>query len=198
MNKLHVGSGTVYLHGYVNVDRPTSRCYLAGERPDLVAAYETEAHHYYARHADRNDVHSFRAAPATADYVCDAYGRWDALPCRDGDATEVLSRATFEHLSATEAQAALAEARRVLVPRGLLRLSVPDHAATLDALIETRDPVHVRLLVGPRNGPGGYHMMSYTPEGLRAVVEAAGFMFVRFEPNPHAYPMLCGEWLRVP
>lgn len=198
MTRYHVGCGTIYLNGYVNVDRPTPRCYLAAERPDLVAAYVTEAHHYYARHADHDDISSFRSAPDAAEYVCDAYGSWTALPCRDGAADEVLSRATFEHLSASEAQAALAEARRVLAPGGFLRLSVPDHAATLARFVETRDPVFIRLLVGPRTGPGGYHLMSYTPDGLRALVEAHGFAFVRFEPSPHSYPMTCGEWRRVP
>jgi len=196
--RLHVGAGTIYLVGYVNVDLPTARCFLAAERPDLVAAYRTEEHHYYARHAAHADVASFAAGPAADEYVCDAYGRWDALPCRDGAAAEVLSRATFEHLSQTEAAAALREARRVLAPGGLLRLSVPDHAATLARLCETHDPVWVRCLLGPRNGPGGYHLQSYTAATLRQVVEAHGFVFVRAEPSPHAYPMICLAWRRLP
>lgn len=194
--KLHVGAGSVYVHGYTNVDLPTARCFLASERPDLVAAYEVEEHHYYGRHADHDNVASFRGAPEAAPYVCDAFGRWDALPCRDGDAAEILSRATFEHLSQTEAVAALREARRVLAPGGLLRLSVPDHEATLRGLLETRDPTWIRLFLGPRNGPGGYHLQSYTLATLRALVEAHGFEFVREEPSPHAYPMICAVWRR--
>ena len=196
--RLHVGCGTIFLAGYVNDDLPTPRCYLAAERPDLVVAYRTEEHHYYARHRDHDAVASFAAGPEAVPYVCDAYGRWDALPCRDGAAAEVLSRATFEHLSQTEAAAALREARRVLAPGGLLRLSVPDHAETLARLCETEDPVWVRCLLGPRNGPGGYHLQSYTRDVLRAVVEAHGFEYVRDEPSPHAYPMICCAWRRLP
>ena len=196
IQRLHVGCGTVYLHGYVNVDVPSSRCLLAAERPDLVDAYGTTADRYYARHAAHDDVASFAAGPEDRFYVCDRYGRWDALPCRDGDATEVLGRATFEHLSQTEVGRALAEARRVLMGSGRLRLSVPDHAATLANLVETRDLIWARCLLGPRNGPGGYHLQSYTPATLRATVEAHGFTFVEAEPNPHAYPMICGIWSR--
>jgi hypothetical protein len=195
---LHVGCGTVYLHGYVNVDLPATRCYLATERPDLVAAYETEELDYYARHGAHDSVRSFAGGPEAAPYVADAFGRWDALPCRDGAAVEVLSRATFEHLSQTEAVRALAEARRVLAPDGQLRLSVPDHAATLAQFVATGDPVWIRCLLGPRNGPGGYHLQSYTVATLRNLVEGAGFTACREERNPHAYPMICLAWRRTP
>lgn len=192
--KLHIGSGTIYLQGYVNVDVPSPRCFLSAQRPDLVEAYATSEAHYYARHDDHKAIQSFRGGPEAALYVCDRYGSWFALPCRDGDAEEILSRGVFEHLSETEAHVALREAHRVLAPEGLLRLSVPDHEATLDLFIKTGDPLYVRFLLGPRGDGAGYHMKSYTRVALLTLVESHGFVFERDELNPHAYPMHCVAW----
>jgi SAM-dependent methyltransferase len=194
--KLHVGSGTVYLKGYVNVDVPSPRVHLAADRPDLVARYATAEISYYARHTEHKAIQDFREGPRFDEYVCDRYGAWDHLPCPDGSATEVLSRQVFEHLSATEAQRALLEARRVLAPGGALRLSVPDHEGTLALFIETHNPLYVRHLLGPRRDEFGYHLRSYTHAGLRALVEAHGFEFVNDELNLHAYPAICCAWRR--
>lgn len=194
-DRLHMGCGTVYLYGYVNIDLPAPRCHLAEDNLDLMMRYATREDRYYANHAAVTPD-TFRTGPLEADYVCDRYGRWDAIPCRDGDACEVLGRATFEHLSQTEAHRALEEVRRVLLRGGLLRLSVPDHAATLAGFVESRDPLAIRYLLGPRNSPGGYHLQSYTLEALRGVVEAHGFEWNGEEPSPHLYPMICGTWVR--
>lgn len=192
--RLHVGSGTVYVTGYVNVDVPSPRVFLAVDRPDLVARYETTVDNYYARHTEHKAIQDFREGPRFDEYVCDRYGSWDHLPCPDGAATEILSRQVFEHLSAGEAERALLEAKRVLAPGGFLRLSVPDHEGTLGLFIQTRDPLYIRHLLGPRRDAFGYHLRSYDHAGLRALVEGFGFAFVRDELNLHAYPAVCCEW----
>ena len=194
--RLHVGSGSVYVtgEGWINVDLATPRCFLATERPDLADAYATTAERYYARHEDHARLASFASGPGEQPYLCDRFGRWDCLPCRDGEAVEVLARQSFEHLSIREAHIALAEVRRVLARGGVLRLSVPDHAAGLAALVETHDPVLARVLLGPRNCAEGYHMQSFTREALRELVESHGFEFAGDEPNLHAYPSLCMRW----
>jgi hypothetical protein len=196
--RVHVGSGTVYLEGYVNVDVASPRCFLASERPDLVDRYRTFESDYYARHQDHATLDGFRKGPQSTEYVCDRFGRWDCIPCRDGEADEVLARSSFEHLSQTEAQIALREVRRVLTSGGLLRLSVPDHEASLKLLMEMREPIMVTHLLGPRNGPGGYHLQSYSRETLRAVIEAAGFEFITEEPNIHTSPAICTSWRVYP
>ena len=192
--KLHIGSGTVYLRGWVNVDVPSLRCFLASERPDLVEAYATREERYYSRHDDHKAIQSFVVPPADDPYLCDRFGSWMALPCRDAEAAEVLSRGVFEHLSETEAHFALREAWRVLGPEGLLRLSVPDHEATLDRFIQTRDPLYIRFLLGPRGEGAGYHMKSYTRTALRTLVESHGFVFERDDLNTHVYPMHAMAW----
>lgn len=194
--KLHVGCGTVYLRGYVNVDVPAPGVFLATERPDLVADYETDEENYYSRHAWAGVCERIvqgRAAGGRP-YVCDRYGTWETLPCRPGEAQEILGRQCFEHLSSTEATAAVRSAWTALAPSGHLRLSVPDHEATMRAWKATGDPLYLRHCLGPRSGGRGFHMMAHTLASLRSVVECVGFTFEREEPNPHDYPSICAIW----
>lgn len=187
--KAHIGSGTVYLDGWVNVDLPVEGVYLAQDRPDLVEMYRTPESDYYGRHKDP-DFSKVRHQ----EYVCDRYGSWAQLPFLDGDVDELLARQSFEHISLTEADEALREVRRVLKSGGLLRLSVPDHDESFDLLARTGNKFYARHLMGPRKGPGGYHMLSYTLQALRGLVEASGFEFVEVEPNIHDYPAHNVRW----
>lgn len=193
--KIHLSSGTIYLtDGWRNVDCPGDRVWLANERPDLVERYSTTADDYYGRHRDHDAIAAFRAGPQPSEYLADMYGKWDCIPCRDGEATELLARQSFEHLSLKDAHVALEEAWRVLAPGGVLRLSVPDHDATLHAFIATQDLVFLRHLLGPRNSPNGYHLMSYNRSSLDTLVRAHGFEAGEDEPSPHAYPSICMRW----
>jgi len=186
--KLHLGCGTVYLRGWVNVDVPSDYTYLAMERPDLVEQYMTnEEQGYYARHKDKT-LDKLRAGPLKQESVCDRYGTFAELPARSNSVSEILARHVFEHMSIREADQSLHEVRRVLQPRGILRLDVPDHEGTMKAFQETRDSFYIRHLLGPRRGDRGYHVMSYTPKRLKSLVEAHGFLCLGDEPNPHLYP----------
>lgn len=188
--KLHIGCGSVYLQDYCNVDLEGPKTFLAAERPDLVERWLTTEDRYYARHSDKT-IDSLRVGPLDQEYVCDLYGSFLTWP-KLIRATEVLARHSFEHLSITEARAALTRLHDfILEPGGLLRIDVPDHDETLRLLIETGDRFYVRHLLGPRRGDFGFHMMSYTRERLRALVESHGFRFVEEEPNIHCYPAFC-------
>jgi hypothetical protein len=194
--KLHLSSGTVYLtDGWLNIDVPGPRVWLASERHDLVERYSTTASDYYGRHRDHDAISAFRSGPQSSEYLADVYGRWECIPCRDGEATELLARQSFEHLALSQAHTALEETRRVLVPGGgVLRLSVPDHDETLKAFIATQDLVFLRHLLGPRNSPNGYHLMSYNRTSLDTLVRQHGFGPGEDEPSPHAYPSICMRW----
>jgi hypothetical protein len=115
-----------------------------------------------------------RMASAKVTGVVDRYGSALALPFMDGCATEVLARQVFEHLSLTEAKAALQEFRRVLLPRGLLRLDVPDTEETAKLLSETKDPFYIRHLFGSRKDDYGYHLMGYDRAGLTQLGGSTG------------------------
>ena len=202
----HVGCGTVYLDpadGWTNIDLPFAGLFLAADRPDLVERYvTTEDRGYYARHQDKTAA-TLAAGPVTKDAVCDVFGGFDRLPFGIGEATEILARHSFEHLSLSEARRALDEIDRVLAPGGILRLDVPDHDESLRAYADARDDdqraFYKRHLLGARRNDYGFHMMSYSRERLRALVEDYGFVFEAEElPNIHFYPAFTLRWRKPP
>lgn len=194
--KLHVGSGSVYLDGWVNIDMPDPHTFLASERPDLVERWKTTEDRYYARHDDKS-IDLLRGGPLGQEYVCDRWGSFAFLPVRVAEVGEVLSRQVFEHLSIGEAREALRDLRGKMKVGGILRIDVPDHAQTLKFFHETGDEFYVRHLLGPRRNDYGFHMMSYTRERLRNLVVSHGFQYVAEEPNIHFYPAFCLRFVNV-
>lgn len=185
--KLHLGSGSVYLDGWTNVDLQAPNTFLASDRPDLVNRWKTTDANYYGRHQDKT-IDTLRKGPLDQEYVCDIYGSFDNIPGNYWDCDELLARHSFEHLSITEAHKALDQIDGILKPNGILRLDVPDHEGTLQKFRETGDEFYIRHLLGPRRNDYGFHMMSYTRDRLRSLVESHGFVFVEEEPNIHLYP----------
>lgn len=193
--KLHVGSGSVYLEDYLNVDVPTDKTFLAPQRPDLVERWKTTDDNYYAKHEDKTQA-LLRKGPLDQEYVCDYFGDFSNLPASAWSVDEILSRHCFEHLSITEAHRALDQCDEVLKENGILRLDVPDHEATLKLFKETGDEFYIRHLLGPRRNDHGFHMMSYTRDRLRNLVEGHGFVFVCEEENIHFYPAFCLRFVK--
>lgn len=193
--KLHIGCGSVYLHGWVNVDVPSPLTFLAADRPDLVERLGTTEDRYYARHQDKN-INVLRSGPLQQEYVCDRYGSFSFLPVAEFT-REILTRQSFEHLSSTEAVTALIVMRASLAPGGLLRIDVPDHDETLRLYKETGDDFYKRHLLGPRRDDFGYHMRSYTRESLKRLVEREGFSMLCEEPNIHFFPAFCLRFVRT-
>lgn len=186
--KLHIGVGAVYLEDWVNIDLRAPNTFLASDRPDLVERWKTTDDAYYARHQDKT-VSTLRSGPLNQEYVCDVYGSFDNIPAAYWSVDEVLSRHAFEHLSITEAHKALDQIDGIMKPNGILRLDVPDHEETLRLFKKTGDEFYIRHLLGPRRNDHGFHMMSYTRDRLRSLVEEHGFVFVEEElPNIHLYP----------
>lgn len=193
--RLHIGSGSVYLDGYTNLDVPGPKTFLAADRPDLVERWLTTEDQYYAQHSDKT-LDSLRAGPLDQEYVCDAHGSFDNIPAAYWSVSEVLTRHAFEHLSLTEAHKALDQVDGILEPNGILRIDVPDHEGTLQEYKRTGDEFYVRHLLGPRRNDYGFHMMSYTRDRLRSLVESHGFVFVEEEPNIHVYPAFCLKFVK--
>ncbi len=193
--KLHVGCGSVYLDGWMNVDLHGPKSFLAKDRPDLVQKWKTTDAAYYAKHPDKT-IDTLRQGPLDQEYVCDYFATFSNLPCAAGKAEEVLARHSFEHLSIAEARHALDQIEGVLKENGILRLDVPDHDETLRLYRETGDEFYVRHLLGPRRNDYGFHMMSFTRDRLRRLVEEHGFVFLEEEPNIHIYPAFCLRFVR--
>lgn len=105
-----------------------------------------------------------------------------ALPYGEGSFDTVVSNSTLDHFG-TEADIvrALGELQRVLVPGGLLLISLDNLANPLVAL---RNALPQRALVRARLVPH-YVGKTYGPRGLRRIVTAAGFEVGRVEALMH-------------
>lgn len=194
--RLHVGSGTVYLRNWLNIDVPGPKTFLAFERPDLVEKWITDETAYYSKHADKN-IHTVRTGPRDEESVCDCYGNFETLLFRRGSVREVLARHCLEHLSISEAHRGLEAISEIMKVGGILRLDVPDHIETLRLYRETGDSFYERHLFGPRKNDRGYHLVGYTRNFLKELVEAHGFCFVEEEPNLHFFPAFCLRFEKV-
>ena len=193
--KCHVGNGFVYLRpsllddsrgGWMNLECRESEAVLAPDAPDLVKRFGTTDDDYYSKFSGVTED-TLRKGPIQADVppVCDAYGTAQSIPASDGGVTEILGRQVFEHFSIREARAALTEFHRVLACGGILRLDVPCHDGTVAKIREGDDPFWARHLLGCKKNDVAYHVMSYTREALRRLVEEYGFVYDGEEKNVH-------------
>ena len=84
--RLHVGCGTVYLDGYVNLDvEVPGYSFLASERPDLKERNRTTVDRYYKEDESRETLeHGPREEQAC---VVDRYADLRALPYEPGTST---------------------------------------------------------------------------------------------------------------
>lgn len=187
--KLHIGCGSIFLEGYKNIDLPGPHTFLAKDRPDLVEKWQTTEENYYGK--QKATIETLRKGPVHQDTVCDAFGSFDNIPAAYWSVAEVLTRNVFEHLSLKEAHHALDQVDAIMQPNGILRIDVPDHEESLKMYRKTGDEFYVRHLLGPRNSEYGYHLVGYTRESLRALVESHGFVFESVEPTIHFYPSIC-------
>lgn len=203
--RLHIGCGSVYLDGWVNIDLRQSGSVLASEQPDLALQRAVPESAYYSGTPNRT-LEEFAVGTMTeaGERVCDRYGSFESIPCDDGQADEILARQVFEHLSSWEVQRGLKECRRVLKVDGLLRLSVPDVEATItmwrDAIVaddQATEEFCRRHVFGSGKSDAFHHLCAWSEERLRDVCARYGFEFVEQEENIHAYPAICLKFRKL-
>src|SRR5262249_45178449 len=95
--RLHVGCGTVYLDGYVNLDLEVpGYSFLAGERPDLLALNRTTVDRYYKHDESQATLEKGPRHPQFC--VVDRYAAIDALPFAAGSVDEIRAVQVLEHV----------------------------------------------------------------------------------------------------
>lgn len=192
--KLHVGCGSVFLRGWLNVDLPLESVALARDEPGLVEEFITDESNYYGRHEGKT-LDDWRKGPNQIRTVCDAYGSFEFLPARPKSADEILSRQCFEHLTIDRARPSLRECARVLKWGGHLRIDVPDPELTVEFYRQTGDTFYLRHLFGPRRDQYGFHSF-YNRETLMKLAAEEGFNIVAENANIHPYPAFELEFVR--
>lgn len=187
---IHLGTGDVYLDGFVNVDVPIpGYSFLARERPDLVERNRTTLDHYYR-------YPYITTGPVDRLCVADVFMDARALKFSDECAELIVAVQVLEHFTPAEAPQVLREWHRVLRPGGRLFVDTIDFPHLAKLAIESEDPemeaYYFRMIFGSHKNEYASHKDGYTGRKLLELLLAAGFGNVRDVGNPlnHPYPSL--------
>lgn len=198
--KLHVGCGTVYLDGYVNLDvEVPGYSYLASERPDLMERNRTTVDRYYKKEESRETL---EGGPREEQFcVVDRYADLRSLPYEPNSADEIRSVQSLEHLDMKEGPRVLRHWRDVLRPGGVLHVDVPDFEETARQLLAQPDEPskewYYRLVYGSQKNAYAFHKNGFSPARLEWMLREAGFREVRHLPNTiHFYPVTIAEAIK--
>jgi predicted SAM-dependent methyltransferase len=118
----------------------------------------------------------------SADYVRSCT---DLSPFADGTVAEIYASHVLEHLGyQRDLRTALKEFHRVLVPGGVLRLSVPDLTTLctlfLDPALDGKARFHVmRMMFGGQVDPADFHFVGISEEFMTSFLNEAGFADVQ-------------------
>jgi len=198
--RLHVGCGTIYLDGYINIDlHVQGYSYLATERPDLVLRNRTTVERYY-----KNDESQESLEHATrTDQVCvvDCYARMDSLPYNPNSVDEIRSVQMLEHIPMSMVLPVLRHWHEILKPGGVVHVDVPDLEETARQLMAQPDEPskdwYYRLIFGSQKNAFAYHRNGFSPARLERYLQEAGFREIHHLSNTlHFYPAAIAEAIK--
>ena len=182
--KLHLGCGTVYLRGYVNIDSAPD--FLADDcQRELVEQNTTDFNRYYKQ--------DFGTLPGhvVADLRHDLR---EPLPFPEGSVDEIVMYQVLEHFPAYEVDRLLADISRVLRIGGTLITSVPDIRGTAELLVdaetEEEEAWAIRLIHGTQRNHWSHHFCGYTERTLKALLSKHGFGGFEKMPEINCYPVI--------
>lgn len=195
--KLHLGCGTVYLEGFVNIDKwREGFCYLAAERPEFVSANRTTFDNYYKDKVTKDDLISKRREPRYV--VADRFQDITSLDYEPDSVDLIVCVQTLEHLTPGQVDEALTNWHAILRPGGVLHIDVPDFEETAKLLLaqkrEDDKEWYYRLIFGSQKDDFSFHKDGYSEEKLTRILASHGFRDVRRIPDTrHFYPSIIVE-----
>ena len=102
----------------------------------------------------------------------------------DNSVERIYASHVYEHLGHKELDPALREALRVLIPGGLIQISVPDLAFSARVILNPKSTWRehhfvLGLLYGLQSDPYDFHKIGLTGKLLNAFLQHAGFTDIR-------------------
>ena len=195
--RLHVGCGTVYLDGYVNIDVwREGFSFLTSERPDLVASRRTTFDRYYRDEVSKDAILAKREDPRVV--VADSFQDITRLEYPPNSAERIVCVQTLEHFTRDEVGRALKNWYTILGPGGILHLDVPDFEETARLLLaqdsEEEKEWYYRLIFGSQKDNFSIHKDGFSAEKLSRILRRHGFKNITPMPNTrHFYPSIIIE-----
>jgi SAM-dependent methyltransferase len=182
--KLHLGCGSIYLMGYINIDSAPD--YLAGAcDPSLVECNATTFDRYYKQEFGTLPGH------VVADVKHDLQ---KGIPFPDGAADEVVMYQVLEHIPKYEIDRAIDDVYKVLKPGGLFFVSVPDLKETARLLAsagsDEEEDWSIRLIHGTQRNMWSHHFVGFVPRTLEALLSGHGFVRLERLPSINIYPAI--------
>lgn len=167
--KLHLGNGTVYLDGWINIDLFGL---LAKDRPDLVKHNITTVKNYYKYPFQQNKDN----------FVTDMLMDVRKLDFEDNSVDEILCVNLIDHLKKEEFIQALQEWKRVLTKGGRLIIDTDDRKKQAGMLTNAKTIEEIewalRLIYCDHAAEGRTHWWGYTPKYLRHILKEAGYKYL--------------------
>jgi len=182
--KIHIGCGTVYLNGYINIDGAPD--YLAKEcPPDLLDRNATTFDRYYKQ--------KFGTLPGHV--VADLeYDIGNALPFPNMSVDEVVMYQVLEHIPHYDVDKVLDDIYRVLRIGGTFFVSVPDLKETARILVDATSPKDedwaIRLIHGTQRNKWSHHFCGFVPRTLKELLSKHGFGSFEDMPIINCYPAI--------
>lgn len=198
MIKLHLGCGTVYLQGYINVDAEIPGHYSARSKcwQGIVEKNKTTVDNYYKRSVTREDIMAgtLHANEVAVDLFSSNYG---ILPIESESVEEIRLVQVFEHFTYEHGAQLLKYWYSLLKPGGILHLDIPDLYETCkqytQAISLEDKQWYARLLFGSQKNEYGLHRSMYDMPMIGAALDKVGFKRIVRLPNIHFYPAFAVE-----
>ena len=182
--KLHLGCGTIYLKGYINIDGAPN--YTIDNCPqEILEMNATEFDKYYKQ--DFGTMPGYVVADLEHDLL-------DRLPFPNDFVDEVVMYQVLEHIPSYETGKLLSDIARVLRIGGAFIVSVPDIRGTAELLVDAKTDEEedwaIRLIHGTQRNQWSHHFCGYTVRVLKTLLTQHGFGGFEDMPKINFYPVV--------